>query len=94
MGKSRAWQFVLIALVSFAFGSWICGDRPLAAAGEKLGDKPTARSIVFTDDRGVITGELAVRAGTGKEPPVLVLLDNLGKEVWSGSPNARVMLAH
>ena len=88
MGQSRAWQFVLIALVSFAFGSWIFSDHPLAAASEKLGDKATVRYIVFTDDQGVV-GELMVRAGTGKEPPVLVLLDNRGKEVWSGSPNAK-----
>ena len=87
MKNSRLWQLVFISLVSFLCGSLFnVGHQGKAA---NIGDKTKVRSIVFTDDQGSVTGELVVRAAKGV--PELVLLDKRGKDVWSGSPEARII---
>ena len=92
MGNSRVWQSVLIALVCSLLEAGFAVTIRLPLPVRNWGISPWCGQSSLPTIMARSTRELVVHAGTGKEPSVLVLLDNLGKEVWSGAPNAKVVL--
>jgi hypothetical protein len=76
-------QFAVMLLAGFAGGATSHLLMPSAQAQAPASAEVRAQRIVLVDQSGALAGMFASRrAGAPDAPPVIVLFDRTGREIW------------